>query len=322
MLFMCLLALFLPCAAASQGSYHVLAKGETLYSVARSYGISVDELAKANSITDPSRVKLGMKLLIPGQSGDGSATLSDDASSSAAASGSAASASSAATPTIHKVAKGETLFSIARSYGITVDELRAANKLGPSSIIKVGDKLTIPSDDTVAAAVSPKASAQATGSVAAQQGAASPKASQPAKSTSAPSSPSPAVPDAVKTSVKPVSKGLSWPCPGDILYLDGKAYGVVIKAREGTVEKAVAAGTVSSAGPYRGYGNVVFVLSRSGYIYVYGGNDSLLVRAGDKVRAGQEIGKVGMDAKQGFPAAYFLVFKNGEALDPAQAPRD
>jgi septal ring factor EnvC (AmiA/AmiB activator) len=62
------------------------------------------------------------------------------------------------------------------------------------------------------------------------------------------------------------------------------------------------------------------VLTR-GYIYVYGGNDSLLVRAGDQIVAGQELGRVGMDAKQGGPAAYFLVFKNGEAVDPAAAPR-
>jgi septal ring factor EnvC (AmiA/AmiB activator) len=117
-----------------------------------------------------------------------------------------------------------------------------------------------------------------------------------------------------------VDKSLSWPCPGEILYLDGKAYGVVIRAKLGEALKAVASGTVSSAGPYRGYGNVVFVLTR-GYIYVYGGNDSLLVRAGDQIVAGQELGRVGMDAKQGGPAAYFLVFKNGEAVDPAAAPR-
>jgi hypothetical protein len=29
-----------------------------------------------------------------------------------------------------------------------------------------------------------------------------------------------------------------------------------------------------------------------------------------------------MDANQGGPAAYFLVFKDGEAVDPAEAPRD
>ena len=130
------------------------------------------------------------------------------------------------------------------------------------------------------------------------------------------------MPEPVKTSAKQVSKGLSWPCPGEILYLDGKAYGVIIKTKLGDIERAVASGTVSSAGPYRGYGNVVFVLSRTGHIYVYGGNDRISVRAGDRIVAGQELGTVGMDSKQGGPVAYFLVFKNGEAVDPAEAPRD
>ena len=145
----------------------------------------------------------------------------------------------------------------------------------------------------------------------------------PAVPSAVPAVPSavPAVPSAVRTSAKAVDKSLIWPCPGEILYLDGKAYGIVIRSKLGEAEKAVAAGTVSSAGPYRGYGNVVFVLSR-GYIYVYGGNETISVRAGDRVTAGQELGKVGMDAKQGGPAAYFLVFKNGQAVDPAAAPRD
>ena len=150
----------------------------------------------------------------------------------------------------------------------------------------------------------------------------SPAATPPAPPTAPPaSSAATPMPEAVKTSAKAVDKNLSWPCPGQIVYLDGKAYGVVIRSAKGEAIKAVASGTVSSAGPYRGYGNVVFVLSR-GYIYVYGGNESLSVKAGDKVAAGQELGKVGMDAKQGGPAAYFLVFKNGSAVDPAAAPRD
>jgi septal ring factor EnvC (AmiA/AmiB activator) len=130
------------------------------------------------------------------------------------------------------------------------------------------------------------------------------------------------MPDPVKTSVKTINKHITWPCPGEILYLEGKAYGVIIKSKQDEIQRAVTAGTVSSAGPYRGYGNVVFVLSRTGHIYVYGGNDRISVRAGDRVSAGQELGRVGMDLKQGGPAAYFLVFKNGVAVDPALAPRD
>lgn len=290
-----LILLSLPGLAAAQAVYHVLAKGETLYSVARSYGVSVDELVAANSIGDPSRLKAGTRLLIPGQSG------------------AAAPQPAEAAPRQYKVAKGDTLFSIARSYGVSVDELRKDNKLGPSSVIRPGDLLDLPAGAKARDPAPLAATPASTSSPGAQTGGS--KKPSPPKAA-------PAVPEAVKTSSKLVDKGLSWPCQGEILYLEGKVYGIVIKAKEGAVQKAVAAGTVSSAGPYRGYGNVVFVLSRGGYIYVYGGNDSLSVKAGDKVVAGQALGKVGMDAKQGCPAAYFLVFKNGEALDPATAPRD
>jgi murein DD-endopeptidase MepM/ murein hydrolase activator NlpD len=294
-----LLCLALPALAQADAVYHVLAKGETLYSVARSYGITVDAIVKANSIADPSRLKLGMKLLIPGEKAT--------AANSGANAASAADTGEAGTSLSYKVAKGDTLFSIARSYGVSVDALRKANKLATGSVLKYGEKLELPAG---AKAPDPAPAAQA-----------APAASAPVTSAPAAKS-SPTEPEAVKTSVKAVNKSLSWPCAGEILYLDGKVYGIVIKAKEGAIERAVAAGTVSSAGPYRGYGNVVFVLSRTGHIYVYGGNDSLSVRAGDKVVAGQALGKVGMDAKQGSPAAYFLVFKNGEAIDPAEAPRD
>jgi murein DD-endopeptidase MepM/ murein hydrolase activator NlpD len=279
--------------AAAQAVYHILEKGETLYSLARSYGVSPDTIAKANSIDDPSKLRAGKRLLIPGGA----------AAHDVVASGEDTHDLAPVESQMYKVVKGDTLFSIARAYGVGLNALRAANKLTASAVIKAGDTLAIPagaggkSDPALPAATANNATTPVTVSVS-----------------------TPAVPEAVKTSVKPVSKGLSWPCPGEILYLDGKAYGVVIRAKLGEALKAVASGTVSSAGPYRGYGNVVFVLAR-GYIYVYGGNDSISVRAGDQVVAGQELGRVGMDVKQGGPAAYFLVFKNGEAVDPAAAPR-
>ena len=274
-----LLAGLLPPLVAAQGVYHVLEKGETLYSVARSYGVSPDAIAKANSLDDPSRLRAGKKLLIPVDS------------------------SVVAVETLkYKVVKGDTLFSIARTYGVGLAALRAANKLTTTSILKVGDTIVMPADAKALPAISTTTAPVSTTAI------------------PTPAAPMPAMPDAVKTSTKPLSKDLSWPCPGDILYLDGKAYGVVIRAKLGETLKAVASGIVSSAGPYRGYGNVVFVLSQ-GYIYVYGGNESISVRAGDRVAAGQELGRVGLDVKQGGPAAYFLVFRNGVAVDPASAPR-
>jgi len=316
--------------AVAEGQYHVLLKGETLYSVAKQYGLTADVIARANSIEDPSRLKAGTKLLIP------EPLVEPKASPAGAAQGSA---QGGAAPTVHKVVKGDTLFSIARAYGVEVSELRAANKLGSSSMIKPGDNLKIPGVPPAGAAPAGTAAAPAASSAAGSPaGASAGAAATPPSSRAGSPSPSdrgnegaaggkakagdPAVPEAVKTSAKAVRRDIAWPCPGEILYLEGKAYGVIIKAKLGETQRAVASGTVSSAGPYRGYGNVVFVLSRTGHIYVYGGNDRISVRAGDRVASGQELGRVGMDLKQGGPTAYFLVFKNGEAVDPAIAPRD
>lgn len=46
----------------------------------------------------------------------------------------------------HKVAKGETLYSISKKYQITVNELRAANNISEKDVIKVGQTLIIPSE--------------------------------------------------------------------------------------------------------------------------------------------------------------------------------
>ena len=54
--------------------------------------------------------------------------------------------------TTYKVEKGDTLYSISRKYQITVAELRAANNLSENDVIKVGQKLKIPTADISSAA--------------------------------------------------------------------------------------------------------------------------------------------------------------------------
>lgn len=130
------------------------------------------------------------------------------------------------------------------------------------------------------------------------------------------------MPDPVKLQEREVDPKLGWPVPGKALYLDGKLEGVMIRVKPGEIAKAIATGTVVSAGPSRGFNQVAFVQAKSGYVYVYGGNESLTVKTGDQVASGKEIGKIGLDAKDGSPIAYFFVFRNGQPIDPALAPRD
>ena len=75
------------------------------------------------------------------------------------------------------------------------------------------------------------------------------------------------------------------------------------------------------AGPYRGFSRVVLIEAKSGYTYVYAGNEETLVAVGDSVEPGAEIGRLGTNVHQGVPQLYFLVYRNGEPVDPAAAPR-
>lgn len=52
-------------AAASSSRTHTMAKGDTLYSLSRKYGVSVSAIQKANNITNPNAIREGAKLVIP-----------------------------------------------------------------------------------------------------------------------------------------------------------------------------------------------------------------------------------------------------------------
>src|SRR5690606_31665037 len=51
---------------APRGVYHTVVPGDTLFKIATQYGSTVDELAAANRITDPTLIYAGQQLLIPG----------------------------------------------------------------------------------------------------------------------------------------------------------------------------------------------------------------------------------------------------------------
>jgi LysM repeat protein len=55
-----------PAAVLAGGARHTVRSGETLGQIARKYGITVSELAVANHIADPTRIRAGQELVIPG----------------------------------------------------------------------------------------------------------------------------------------------------------------------------------------------------------------------------------------------------------------
>lgn len=113
--------------AAAQGTSYVVQPGDTLYAIARRYGISVNALAAANGLTTRSWIYVGQSLTLP------------DAGTAPAP----APAPAPATTGIHIVQPGENLFRLGLRYGTTAAAIRAANGLS-SDLIYVGQRLVIP----------------------------------------------------------------------------------------------------------------------------------------------------------------------------------
>lgn len=105
---------------------HVVADGETLLSIAIDYDVSVEEIQRANNLTS-ELIRVGDELVIP--------VLRDSA---------AAQSSAAATNFEYVVKSGDTLSTIAITFGTTVDELLSANKLAVGEFLQPGDTLRLP----------------------------------------------------------------------------------------------------------------------------------------------------------------------------------
>ena len=127
-------------------------KGDTLQKLAKTVGVSMDDLAKANHIEAPYRLKLGQKLVLPGGADSDAAP-----ASSAPAGASKAKASAKAEPTSVKVGRGDTLASIADKAGVSEAELAKLNHLKKPYRVKRGQTIKLPgaeaSDDAVSNAI-------------------------------------------------------------------------------------------------------------------------------------------------------------------------
>lgn len=124
---------------------HTVKRGETIYGISKSYGISIDELLRYNPSARDG-LKTGEVLVLPGEG---------DASTDQKAEPSAKELAAAKKKTYHTIAKGQTLFSIAKSYGMTLDELLALNPSIDSADYKPGMVLRLTSRTACPAAVKP-----------------------------------------------------------------------------------------------------------------------------------------------------------------------
>lgn len=219
------------------------------------------------------------------------------------------------TPTVtpvastHTVVAGETAYSVARKYGLTVQELAAANGLSESATIRLGQRLTIPAKGAMASA----------GVTA--PGVGSPTPVPPSASTPLPKENPPKASDPVKkpdndlgaTRTAASSGKLSMPVSGSIsrAYKKGVNDGIDISAPAGSAVKAASGGTVAAITKDTDQVPIVVIRHANGLMTVYANIDGVSVKKGDSVGAGQTIGKT-----RGGPV-HFEVRQGFDSVDPS-----
>lgn len=92
--------------------------------------------------------------------------------------------------------------------------------------------------------------------------------------------------------------------------------GIDFAAPQGSPVVAVADGVVTFSGRQSGYGNLIEIRHADGYSTRYGHNSLNMVREGQTIHRGQQIGAVGATGTATGPHVHFEVLKDGEHEDP------
>jgi len=96
---------------------HTVRRNDSLWNLAQQYGVPLQHIIEVNSIADSDSLVVGQALIIPSPTGNRT----------------------------HRVASGESLWAIARQYGLSLTELAAANQITNPALIQPGQVLIIPS---------------------------------------------------------------------------------------------------------------------------------------------------------------------------------
>ena len=313
---------------ASNGSITVRS-GQTMYSLARANGLSVSQLASANNISYPYTLRVGQRLSVPGVSTPSSPapsfTPSTHKPAYRAAYAPAPKVRSYNTTNAHTVRPGETLFSLGRTYGMNPYSIAKYNGLSAPYGLNVGQNIKIPG----------KSSAK----VAQRAPKAAPSTSRYSKNLT--TKPVRIVQDKTTDRIQPApvqkitrsepvpmttpvaNSTFRWPVKGRVISSYGRKSnglrneGINISVPEGTSVRAADSGVVAYAGnELKGYGNLVLVRHKNGWVTAYAHNKDLFVKRGDIVKRGAIIAKAGQTGSVKSPQLHFEVRKGSTAVNP------
>ncbi len=293
----------------------VARRGDTVASVAARVGIGAEELARYNAIipTDPlrdgeilalpRRVDAGGTVFAGGGSLAGAATSPVDVSSIATtALDRVGTPTPPATitprvggePVRHQVRRGETAFSIARTYNVSAKSLGEWNGLGPDLDVREGQYLIIP--------VASEAAPRSTQTAVTTPGSGSPTPTPPSATKPLPAEkPAPAATKPKETPASPnlgaqrsTTSKMMMPVQGAIIrpYAKGRNDGIDISAPAGTAVKSATDGTVAAITKDTDQTPIIVIRHADNLLTVYAGVDAISVKKGDKVARGQTIAQV------------------------------
>ena len=243
-----------------------VAAGDSLYTIARRYGVALPDLIAENQLRPPYVIVVGQRLRLSPSS-------------------------------THTVQPGETLYGISRRYGVDMASLARTNGMPAPYVIVAGMELLLPAAAGVGGERGQPVSAMGLGAASAPPAVA-------------------ALPRAL-----PRDGGrFAWPLHGVLLAGFGPQGGGIhndgidIAVRIGTPVAAAENGIVAYAGnELRGLGNLLLILHADGWVTAYAHTQMILVRRGERVSRGQTVATSGSAA---VPLLHFEIRRGTEAVDP------
>lgn len=338
------------------GTPITVAQGDSATTLSRRYGVPEDALVATNRLGSTADITPGRQIVIPVYSAGGApaaTTLAAAPAAGAAGTGLAPGPQNLAAQVppgateSHRVAPGETLNSIARSYAVPVASIVTANNLTDTNAIRVGQVLRMPGAQATATRTAALAPATATDA----EPIPSQPPAKPAIATAAPAAAAPAQPaEQQVASLAPAATagkvatdaaaaappaaedgaeaedsagGFRWPARGRIIAGFGRKSsgeqndGINIALPEGTPIKAAEGGVVIYAGnELSGFGNLLLIRHDNGWVTAYAHNKDLLVGRGATVKRGQVIAYAGATGSVTQPQLHFELRKGSQPVDP------
>lgn len=207
---------------------------------------------------------------------------------------------------VYIVRPGDGLYAIAWRYGLDYRDIVRINHLSAPYKLEVGQKLYL---------VAPEAKPKVTPNPVVVK----PVVTKPASPAAKPATvvaPAKATPAVVTTS----PFAWQWPAEGKVVQgFDGNGTqnkGVDIVNRAGTPIKAAAAGQVVYSGSgLPGYGYLIIIKHNDTYLSAYAHNSVVLVKEGQRVKAGEVIARMGNTGADKV-MLHFEIRKRGQPIDP------